>query len=754
MNNNRKIVVLIIALQLVMWGMVRLELAGYNVPILRQILGFIYLDFIPGFLILRVLKMDRTGVANTILYSVGLSIALIMFAGLFMNVSYPAFGITRPISLIPITLTLSFIVLILCAVVYGQKELTSAPYLGGKGSNVLSELITPPSLFLILLPILSILGAMLVNIFENNLLLLLVVPLIGLVPVLVAFNKFIPKSLCYLAIWSMSISLLWHVSMVSWSLGPFDIVHHYDIQRLVLNQGKWDPTLPAMSNAMMSVVMLAPFNSLVLQLDTLWIFKLIYPFFLSLVPLALFQVVRRQTGDKVAFLAVFFFMSMPAFFHTLNNTATQLVAEMFLALSIMLLISSEINPWYSLFLIIFSLGIIISHYGTSYVFQFYLLLALPIEIMLRTRYIKNLIKKILKILVRTKYRKLMTYSNSSKASENYLFRSALTGTFVALYAISMLSWYIYTAGSTPIYSIVNIINQIKDALKTDILNPMTRDPQILQALGQAPMRGTEIWWNIARIWQYVIQGSIITGVIALLLNLFKRTFSLIYSVMALISMIILGMAIILPFFTANISPARIYHLSLFFLSPFAILGANSLFRLLVRITRLYLFKKLSLDIQFNLVFLLVFIPYFLFTTGFIFEITGATSTSPALSSYREDFATTAKHDIIAVNWLKIKGDPDLDRRQINSDWGGISVIYGNFSAKDNPIIYETKSGEPYYFFVRKWVVVKQEIKVWDLVGAQVISKKVSLKEESPLTWDFFRRSKIYDNGSSQILGPS
>lgn len=57
-----------------MLGLAGLATLGFDITMLRQIVGFIYLTFIPGFLILRVLKLNRLGIIDTLLHSVGLSV--------------------------------------------------------------------------------------------------------------------------------------------------------------------------------------------------------------------------------------------------------------------------------------------------------------------------------------------------------------------------------------------------------------------------------------------------------------------------------------------------------------------------------------------------------------------------------------------------------------------------------------------------------------------------------------------------------
>ncbi|MGA9048759.1 MAG: hypothetical protein WB588_07195, partial [Dehalococcoidia bacterium] len=62
----------IFAILLIVLILAILGALGYDIPILRQIVAFVFLSFIPGLIILRILRLHRLGLAETLLYSVGL----------------------------------------------------------------------------------------------------------------------------------------------------------------------------------------------------------------------------------------------------------------------------------------------------------------------------------------------------------------------------------------------------------------------------------------------------------------------------------------------------------------------------------------------------------------------------------------------------------------------------------------------------------------------------------------------------------
>ena len=83
---NKKFVSVVLIVQLTMLGLVGLGALGFDIPVLRQIVGFVYLTFLPGIIILRLLKLHELGPVRTLLYSVGLSLAFNMFLGFLINI--------------------------------------------------------------------------------------------------------------------------------------------------------------------------------------------------------------------------------------------------------------------------------------------------------------------------------------------------------------------------------------------------------------------------------------------------------------------------------------------------------------------------------------------------------------------------------------------------------------------------------------------------------------------------------------------
>ena len=174
-----KFLKVVLAIQTAMLGVISLDAIGLHIPIIRQLIGFIYLTFIPGILILGILRLDRLNMIETVLYSLGLSCSFLMFVGLFMNEVYPVFGITKPLSTTSLITTL----IALISALYLLCCIRNPGYIPSSIVNLNTDLLfSPYTLSFLLIPFLAIFGSYSVCFYDNNILLLLLLLLIAVIP--------------------------------------------------------------------------------------------------------------------------------------------------------------------------------------------------------------------------------------------------------------------------------------------------------------------------------------------------------------------------------------------------------------------------------------------------------------------------------------------------------------------------------------------------------------------------------------------
>lgn len=104
----------------------------FDVPVLRQLLGIIFLTIIPGLLILFLLKLDKLALAEKIVLTVGISVAFLMIFGWSLNQASLAVGYMSPLSTGFLTISLSLALGVLCAYHYEfvyDQETFSAKWL-------------------------------------------------------------------------------------------------------------------------------------------------------------------------------------------------------------------------------------------------------------------------------------------------------------------------------------------------------------------------------------------------------------------------------------------------------------------------------------------------------------------------------------------------------------------------------------------------------------------------------------------------
>ncbi len=615
----KKFVIFMMSISAAAVVLVILGSIGLDIPFLRQIVGFSFLTLVPGLLLLRILKFRQLGFIDHLLYAVGISIALVMFLGLFMNVVYPSLGINRPIAALPLTITLAVVVIGLSALAYFRErqepyQPVARPPFAWKG------IVSPPIMLLVMLPLLSILGAYMVNAYGDNTLLLVALGVIALVAILIGLNRFIPPTLYPLAIVMISIALLWHWSLISGYLWGYDIHHEHYFQSQVLSNGVWNADLRSNVNSMLSVVILAPAYSLVLGVDSVWIIKIVYPVFFSLLPLALFQVFRRQSNERIGFLAVFLFISYSVFFSDMAQLGRQQIAEVFFGLFVMALLDNAMTDGKKrLLLVVFGMAIVVSHYGLAYFFLFYLVISAFLLVLLRNRYLNNRWDN-----VRTRF--------SRGSEEGSLDTSAvsLTTTMIFLMIVFCFAWYMYIGSGSPVNSLVNIgvntINNLQDLFVVE-----SREAAALMAIGLAQPEIISAPRNVFLVLQYVIQLFIIIGVAGVTLRFIKSRFQLLFIAMSLVSLVLLAMCLILPRFSMNFNIGRFYHIALMFLSPYCIIGGINVLGWLRRLVSLNLSRVYTSPVFLKLVGILIVVPYFLFNTGVVYSLTGGKVTSMALN---------------------------------------------------------------------------------------------------------------------------
>jgi uncharacterized membrane protein len=195
-----------------------------NLPILREIVVFFFLSFIPGFAFLKLLKLRHVSHLETILFSVGLSIAFVMLIGLIVNALYPF--LLQPLSSAPLAAAMSAFTLI-CFIVSFRGDSFGKIKLDLNFKNTIKNKFFFP-LILLFLPVISALGA----IYSNIYLTLFSCVIIAALCLISATSKgLIPESLFPFLIYSISLALICQIPLISRYIFGWDANTEYYVFR-------------------------------------------------------------------------------------------------------------------------------------------------------------------------------------------------------------------------------------------------------------------------------------------------------------------------------------------------------------------------------------------------------------------------------------------------------------------------------------------------------------------------------------------
>jgi len=715
----RNLLIVVLSLLLAFWGSISLDMLGLPIPFLRPLTGFLLLTFVPGILILRILRAHRFGAVKTTVYAVGLSLATLMFTGFFVNMTYPLFGIYRPISLWPLIATISVLIGILCFLAWFRDWDFATPT-----SINLREVFSPPVLALSLLPFGAIAGTYLMNFYDTNVLQMILLPVIALIPVVIVCTRFIPEKYYPYAVFSVAIALLYHTALISTYIWGWDIQYEYYLTNGVIQNSIWDVAAYSNCNAMLSLMTLAPIYSILLGLGVEWIFKVIYPFFFALVPLGLYVVFQRQANEKIAFLACFFFMSNFAFYGEMLSLARQEVAEFFFVLILLLIVSHDLLIQQKSFIfLITSATLVVSHYGLSYIFMLMLLLALTIATL--DSHV-NVLDGIIRFFKRVSEK---TGLFTGLKLQAVCFKTPVIPLlFVAWYGFFLLVWYIYVASSSSFESIVYIARPILESIFSDLFNPdAAQGIAIILNETATPLHTVTKYLHLLTIFLIVV-GYIS----AIIIRQDKLKFDAQYLLLSCGALGLCISGIVLPYFASALNTTRLYQISLILLAPFCVVGGVAL------LSRLKGFLAVG-DHSLHVIALFLGI-FLLFNSGWVYEICLDEPTSIALNN-SFDSSVFSEQEVLGSLWIT----DAKDSRLVAADTHRRLLLSGFVGRPACCDIQTILSGDQNcYVFIGRFNMLHEHIAVTRTIGVTSSTQFVKITDFDT------EKDIIYSNGGSKI----
>ena len=360
----RNLNILIILIHVLLYVTVILD-----IPILRQCIGFIYLTFIPGFIIIRAIIKRNVSFAVELTLSVGVSIGFLMLVGLLANTLYPVIGISAPLSTMPILITISAFTLVLF--VFSQIKSINEPSIDSLQFLSFKK----DTGFILSILSIFLLGISIVGAICNNTLLQLFV-IVGLASIFIAsvFLSNRISSNCFMfLLFVCSLALVLLTSLISEHIMGWDIFGEYFVFMSVLRVGHWFPsgivssfTSFSLLNSILSDTILPTIYSTIMNLNGELILKTVFPVIFCFVPVILFKIFKSQLGKSIAMVSALFFIVEPLNLYGLGalSLTREMITYLFLVLIIFCFVTKDLDIRIRKLLIIaFSAGLAVSHYS-------------------------------------------------------------------------------------------------------------------------------------------------------------------------------------------------------------------------------------------------------------------------------------------------------------------------------------------------------------------------------------------------------
>ena len=683
--------------------------------------------FVPGFAILKILKLEEKNATSTLLFSASLSIAFLMFTGLIINELYPLFGILRPLSAIPLTTTIMALTIILLFAGY-KSDIARATNIDFP-IKITKKTFFKAS-FLVLPCIFGIIGA----VYNcTSVLLIMIVTVAAILALAIFSRKFVPTELYTLAILSIGLGLLLHTTLISnYNLGT-DINAEYYTFKLTEVQGYWNkpgiaayPSQIANFESDLSITILPTIYSVLLNINGEFIFKLIFPFILSLIPLGIYRICDLQTGKKkYAFLAAFFFMSTPYSFYGTEPLAVgrQIIATLFFILSVFLIVNKKVElRKRKIMFMIFGAALIMSHYSLAYIYLLFVIFIFIISYRHRER--------------------------------------EVIGTLTVLFLItSTFSWYTF-ASISPTLTLASNVENMYQSIITELFSPAARSSTVFTYLN--PSTASSIVGLIHRLLVYVQNGFIVIGILKLLVKRKETPFTREYRYISILSMLILAASFAVPRFAPALNFTRFYGITLLFLAPFFVFGAEAFFELIRKSVSFLLAKSrkfhggrqlLQAPKNLSLKFVtIILIATFLFQVGFVHHITASDPLSLSLDFDRRRTTTnlslkmsfyevySPEQDVYSAKWYANNINVEM---RCYADYVSKTNVLTAYSTIDRDTIHVLYNGTVLQHGV---YVYLRQFNVYD----DIIVTDIGVLNTSQFSFFFNETNKIYSNGASEI----
>ncbi len=340
-------------------------LLGQPVPGLSPVAGCVLLFGLPICLLYAKLDWQWADPSERLGYSLVLTLLLLMGMGLAINVALPYVGVRRPLEHLPVLLAADALLVVLALWRRHRWPRASAirlPSLRGKDQIVV--------VLCGVVVVASIAGAIrLNNGASGGLTLAMLVAAATAMVLLLAWRDSLHPGVVTSAVYCLAAALLLMTSLRGWYITGHDIQSEFRIFELTKSNGNWSmDRYQDAYNACLSTTILPTLVSQMTRIADPYVYRLIFQLVFAYCPVLVYKLARRYASMEIALLAVVYFVSFPTFLNDMNFMNRQEIAFLFVAAAFLIMTNENAGPATrrALFAAC-SLGVVVSHYSTTYV---------------------------------------------------------------------------------------------------------------------------------------------------------------------------------------------------------------------------------------------------------------------------------------------------------------------------------------------------------------------------------------------------
>jgi uncharacterized membrane protein len=337
------------------------------VPWVGAVAGFLLAIGLPTWMISQKVNWRTDSPSERLCYSVVSAILGLILVGLIINTVLPHLGVSRPLDRGPVLLAVD----IWCGIIAVWRPERFNPAITRPRIDRLRGIDWTVGLLAFLCVPLAIMGANRLNNGASGGLTLVMLIIAAITLVLMFIKReVLNDGTLSAAVFFIALSLLLMTSLRGWYITGHDIQQEYKVFELTKDNGSWNISrFQDAYNACLSLTILPTELWQLMRIDDPYIYKFWYQLLFALCPVIVYRISLRFTNRGIAIIAVIYFIAFPTFFTDMPFLNRQEIAYLFVGACMMAATDKTLpRKTARLRMGLFSLGVILSHYSTSYVF--------------------------------------------------------------------------------------------------------------------------------------------------------------------------------------------------------------------------------------------------------------------------------------------------------------------------------------------------------------------------------------------------